>query len=198
MFSGIIEKTTEVLNVKLEGTNKIFSFRNVYGDEIYIDQSISHNGACLTVVSFDMDSYQVVAIDETLKLTNLNELETGSIVNLERSVKAETRMDGHMVQGHVDSTAEVLKIENRDGSWEIALRIPSDMSNLVIKKGSITLNGISLTIKSIVEDIIEVAIIPYTYEMTNIHKWQTGDKINVEFDMMGKYIVSYLEKINAR
>lgn len=198
MFSGIIEKTTEVLDVKEEGTNKVFSFRNVYGDEIYIDQSISHNGACLTVVSFDKDSYQVVAIDETLKLTNLNDLETGSIVNLERSVKAETRMDGHMVQGHVDSTAEVLKIENRDGSWEIALRIPADMSNFVIKKGSITLNGISLTIKSIVEDIIEVAIIPYTYEMTNIRKWQTGDKINVEFDMMGKYIVSYLEKINAR
>ena len=198
MFSGIIEKTTEVLDVKEEGTNKVFSFRNVYGDEIYIDQSISHNGACLTVVSFDMNAYQVVAIDETLKLTNLNDLTTGSIVNLERSVKAETRMDGHMVQGHVDSTAEVLKIENRDGSWEIALRIPADMSNLLIKKGSITLNGISLTIKSIVEDIIEVAIIPYTYEMTNIHKWQTGDKINVEFDMMGKYIVSYLEKINAR
>ena len=174
MFSGIIEKTTKLLELQEEGTNKRFRFINVFPGEIYIDQSISHNGACLTVVSYDDETYEVVAIEETLQLTNLDELKIGDEVNLERSMRADSRMDGHMVQGHVDSTAVLKNIDQRDGSWIISLEIAEDKTNLVIPKGSIALNGISLTLKSVNSNIIELAIIPFTYDMTNIKNWKTG------------------------
>jgi len=198
MFSGIIEKTTHLIGLEKSGTNKIFSFENVYPGEIYIDQSISHNGVCLTVIEFDDMLYKVEAIKETLELTNLDSAKAGDLVNLERSVMASSRMDGHMVQGHVDGLAEVKNIAAMDGSWVVQLEIPEDKVNLVIQKGSIALNGISLTLKSVQGRTIEVAIIPYTYEMTNIHQWKPGDYINVEYDILGKYILAYMEKINAR
>ncbi len=198
MFSGIIEKTSTLLKLEKSGTNKIFTFENVIPGEIYIDQSISHNGVCLTVVEFDDASYKVEAIKETLSVSNLDSIKEGDIVNLERSMKADGRLDGHIVQGHVDSTAEVKSIDSMDGSWEISLEIPQEKAALVIPKGSIALNGISLTVKSIIDNVVSVAIIPYTYEFTNINKWRVGDKINVEFDMLGKYIIAYMDKINAR
>jgi len=198
MFSGIIEKTTHLIGLEESGTNKIFSFENVYPEDIYIDQSISHNGVCLTVIEFDDKIYKVEAIQETLALTNLDSAKPGDLINLERSMMTHSRMDGHMVQGHVDGVAEVKKISEMDGSWIVQLEIPADKVNLVIQKGSIALNGISLTLKSVHERMVEVAIIPYTYQMTNIHQWKLGDYINVEYDIMGKYIIAYMEKINAR
>jgi len=198
MFSGIIEKTTHLIGLEESGTNKIFSFENVYPEDIYIDQSISHNGVCLTVIEFDDKIYKAEAIQETLALTNLDSAKPGDLINLERSMMAHSRMDGHMVQGHVDGVAEVKKISEMDGSWIVQLEIPADKVNLVIQKGSIALNGISLTLKSVHERMVEVAIIPYTYQMTNIHQWKLGDYINVEYDIMGKYIIAYMEKINAR
>lgn len=198
MFSGIIEKTTQLLGLEKSGTNKIFTFENVYPGDIYIDQSISHNGVCLTVIEFNENTYKVEAIQETLALTNLDSARAGDLINLERSVMASSRMDGHMVQGHVDGKAEVKDISAMDGSWVIQLQIPEDKVNLVIQKGSIALNGISLTLKSVKDRMIEVAIIPYTYQMTNIHQWKPGDYINVEYDILGKYILAYMEKINAR
>ena len=198
MFSGIIEKTTKTLHIEVKGTNKIFTFENPFDEPLYIDQSISHNGACLTVIALDDKSYKVEAIKETLDITNLDALKVGDFVNLERSVQAKTRLDGHIVQGHVDSTAIVKEVKEMQGSWEIVLEIPKSKEHLVIPKGSIALNGISLTLKSVKDNMIEVAIIPYTYEHTNIHNWKEGSIVNVEYDMLGKYIVAYMEKINAR
>lgn len=198
MFSGIIEKTARVVNIEEKGTNKVFTIENVYPEELYIDQSISHNGTCLTVIEIEDREYKVEAIKETLDVTNLKFLKEGDLVNLERSVMANTRMDGHIVQGHVDTLANVTSIEEMDGSWEISLEIPKEKTHLVIPKGSISLNGISLTLKSVKDHRICVAIIPFTYEMTNIHEWKEGTVINVEFDVLGKYISAYMEKINAR
>jgi len=198
MFSGIIEKTTQLLGIEERGSNKIFTFRNVFGDEVYIDQSISHNGVCLTVTAFDKDRYTVEAINETLSVSNLGSLKVNDEVNLERSVQTHTRLDGHIVQGHVDSTAIVSKIDELDGSWEITIEIPEAHSHLVIPKGSIALNGISLTVKSVEDNSVTVAIIPFTYNLTNISEWRPGSLINIEYDPLGKYIAAYMEKINAR
>lgn len=198
MFSGIIETTTELVSVSKKGSNKLFSFRNPFPGEIYTDQSISHDGTCLTVIDFDNEQYTVEAVEETLRVTNLDKRIPGDIINLERAVMAQTRMDGHMVQGHIDGTCILEDIKTLDGSWELRLRIPEDKTSFVIPKGSIALNGISLTLKSVEKALIEVAIIPFTYELTNINTWQKGDDINVEYDMLGKYIVAYMQKINAR
>lgn len=198
MFSGIIEKTSRVISIESNSGNRIFSIQNVFPDELYIDQSIAHNGVCLTVIDINEKVYKVEAIEETLKVSNLGNLVEGDIVNLERSIRMNDRMDGHIVQGHVDAIAKIRDIQNKEGSWEIKLSIPKAYDKYIIPKGSIALNGISLTLKSVNEEFIEVAIIPYTYEHTDIKNWKAGQSINVEFDMMGKYIVSYMDKINAR
>lgn len=194
MFSGIVEKTAEVLNIETKQTNKIFTISNPYGNEIYIDQSISHNGVCLTVIEFDEQSYKVEAILETLNVSNLDMLGQGDIVNLERCVQMHTRLDGHMVQGHVDAMATITNISNKDGSWEVSIRIPDEHRALVIQKGSIAINGISLTIMSIMDNIVTVAIIPYTYEHTNVNEWKVNTKLNIEFDVIGKYVLNYMRR----
>ncbi|NNL91580.1 MAG: riboflavin synthase [Saprospiraceae bacterium] len=194
MFSGIVEKTAEVLNIETKQTNKIFTISNPYGNEIYIDQSISHNGVCLTVIEFDEQSYKVEAILETLNVSNLDMLGQGDIVNLERCVQMHTRLDGHMVQGHVDAMATITNISNKDGSWEVSIRIPDEHRALVIQKGSIAINGISLTIMSIMDNIVTVAIIPYTYEHTNVNEWKVNAKLNIEFDVIGKYVLNYMSR----
>lgn len=196
MFSGIIEKTVKVLQIESDQTNKIFTLENPYGDKIYIDQSISHNGVCLTVIEFDLKSYKVAAIKETLSVSNLEHIEVGQLINLERCVQAHTRMDGHMVQGHVDTIAKVIDVTDVNGSWEVVIEIPEEKTHLVIHKGSIAINGISLTVMSIDKNQVKVAIIPYTYEYTNVKEWSPNQKLNVEFDVIGKYVMAYMERVN--
>lgn len=197
MFSGIVEQVVDVIDIETEGTNKVFTFSNPFGEELYIDQSISHNGVCLTVTSFDDESYTVVAINETLLKSNIGGLKKGDVVNLERCVTAQTRMDGHVVQGHVDCTGKILDVRDVNGSWEYDVEIPKEHIALVIPQGSITLNGISLTIARLDSNKVTVAIIPYTYEHTNLGKLTAGDSLNIEFDVFGKYVVNYL-KVSGR
>ena len=197
MFSGIIEELGKVVKIEDHGSGKALTIKHPYEEALYIDQSICHNGACLTVVSIKADTYKVVAILESLRVTNLGSLKTGDQVNLKRSVKMETRLDGHMVQGHVDCTGKVTNIKDEDGSWEFTISYPSEHRALLIHKGSVTLNGISLTIIDVTDHELKVAIIPYTYEHTNLQYLKIGDSINIEFDTIGKYIANYIDKIKA-
>lgn len=197
MFSGIIEKTARVLAIESDGSNRHFTLENPFGDEVYIDQSIAHNGTCLTLVAIDGDNkhYTVTAVKETLDKTNLGSWQTGTLVNIERCIRADARMDGHFVQGHVDITSECLNVEDEDGSWRFTFALPADYRHLVVNKGSIAINGTSLTV--ILDkkrpDVFQVAIIPYTYEHTNFHTLQKGDKVNLEFDILGKYMSRFVE-----
>lgn len=197
MFSGIIEKTARVLAIESDGSNRHFTLENPFGDEVYIDQSIAHNGTCLTLVAIDGDNkhYTVTAVKETLDKTNLGSWQTGTLVNIERCIRADARMDGHFVQGHVDITSHCLNVEDEDGSWRFTFALPADYRHLVVDKGSIAINGTSLTV--ILDkkrpDLFQVAIIPYTYEHTNFHTLQKGDKVNLEFDILGKYMSRFVE-----
>ena len=198
MFTGIIEEVVEVKSIEIQGSNKVFYFLRTKGiEDLYIDQSIAHNGVCLTVIEILADGYKVEAINETLKVTNLNQIKAGDMVNLELSTKLGSRIDGHMVQGHVDTRAETIDISDEDGSWLFRFAIPKEDTLNVIPKGSITINGISLTIQKIDGSIITVAIIPYTYEHTNLSRLVPGDSVNIEFDVIGKYVNNYLQKINS-
>jgi len=197
MFSGIVEAIAPVLNLEESGTNLILTIKKDFDEDLYIDQSISHNGVCLTVIEITDSYYKVEAIKETLEKSNLGDLKKDDLVNLERSVRLNTRMDGHMVSGHIDCTAETLSVKDEAGSWVFHFALPKGSSPLVIPKGSITINGISLTVKEILDDLVSVAIIPYTYEHTNLKALKKGDKVNIEFDIVGKYIINYLEKTNA-
>ncbi len=197
MFSGIIEKTARVLAIESDGSNRHFTLENPFGNEVYIDQSIAHNGTCLTLVAIDGDNkhYTVTAVKETLDKTNLGSWQTGTLVNIERCIRADARMDGHFVQGHVDITSDCLNVEDEDGSWRFTFALPADYRHLVVDKGSIAINGTSLTV--ILDkkrpDVFQVAIIPYTYEHTNFHTLQKGDKVNLEFDILGKYMSRFVE-----
>lgn len=197
MFSGIVEGLQPVLAIDKSGTNIILTVKNGFEEELYIDQSISHNGVCLTVIEILDEAYKVEAIKETLDVSNLSSLKVGSLVNLERSIKLETRLDGHVVQGHVDGIAVMTSLKDEDGSWVFQFRIPKEKRNLIIHKGSITINGISLTVSAIETDLVSVSIIPYTYEHTNLHTLKVGDKVNIEYDLFGKYMMNYMQKINA-
>ena len=188
MFTGIIETLAEVVAIEPSGTNKIFTFKNALSPEFKIDQSISHNGVCLTVVSIAGDTYQVVAVEETLSKTNLNTLQVGDVANLERCMTANGRFDGHIVQGHVDQTATCKQIEFRDGSWLFDFEYDSSLGNITVEKGSICINGTSLTVFNSELNGFRVTIIPYTYEHTNFHQLRVGDDVNLEFDILGKYI----------
>lgn len=197
MFSGIIESLQPVLEIEEEGTNLVFTIGHDFEEALYIDQSISHNGVCLTIIELLDKAYKVEAIKETLDVSNLSKLTKGSLVNLERSIKLETRLDGHVVQGHVDGQAELLKVTDENGSWTFDFLIPVDKTKLVIHRGSITINGISLTLSALEDNRITVSIIPYTYKHTNLRELTVGDKVNIEYDLFGKYMMNYMQKINA-
>lgn len=197
MFSGIIEKIARVNGIREEGTNRHFTIANPFGDEVYIDQSIAHNGTCLTVVAIDpaCGQYTVTAVKETLDKTNLGSWVEGTLVNLERCIKADARMDGHFVQGHVDSTSSCLEIMDEGGSWRYTFELPEGYRHLVVDKGSIAINGTSLTVilDPLRPNIFQVAIIPYTYAHTNFHTLKVGDWVNLEFDILGKYMSRFVE-----
>lgn len=199
MFTGIIETIGTIEEVKSTGTNKTFWISSPLSPEFKIDQSISHSGVCLTVEEVQGNRHRVTAIAETLQKTNLGHWETGGLVNIERCMLMNGRLDGHIVQGHVDTTAICIHKQELDGSWEFRFRFPAQFGTLVIEKGSISLNGISLTIFNVSDNEFSVAIIPYTYEHTNIKSISSQSIVNLEFDMVGKYInrIHELNKVSA-
>ncbi len=188
MFTGIIEDLGILKKIEKEEGNINFYFKSKLTQELKIDQSLSHNGVCLTVVSVDNNIYKVTAIKETLDKSNLGELKVNSVVNLERAMKNNARLDGHYVQGHVDQIAKCLNVRETDGSWYYEFEYDNTSNNITIEKGSIAVNGVSLTVVDSKLDGFSVAVIPYTYNNTNFKKIQIGDTVNIEFDMIGKYI----------
>ncbi len=188
MFTGIIEELGTVTSIKTEKENLDITVRANFTSELKIDQSVAHNGVCLTVVSIEDDTYTVTAIKETLDKTNLNDLGQGAIVNLERGMKLGDRLDGHIVQGHVDQVATCTVITEADGSWYFTFSYDPGLSNITIEKGSITVNGVSLTVVNSKKNEFSVAIIPYTYEHTNFNTFKVGTVVNLEFDVIGKYV----------
>ena len=197
MFTGIVEEIGEVIDVIKEDQNAHFVIKSVISSELKIDQSISHNGVCLTVVEQQEDWHKVTAISETLGITNLNSLKKGDLVNLERCLKVGDRLDGHMVQGRVDSTAKCIKVTEENGSWRYLFEGNSEVKQLVVYKGSICINGVSLTVTKTMNQEIEVAIIPYTYEHTNFQQIQVGDLVNIEFDILGKYFLKNAKNLTG-
>ncbi|MCF6351445.1 MAG: riboflavin synthase [Cyclobacteriaceae bacterium] len=187
MFTGIIEATGAVSAIETDGGNVHFFIRSEITPELKIDQSVAHNGVCLTVVEIKNDIYKVTAIQETMDKTNLGKLKPGDMVNLERSMASHGRFDGHVVQGHVDQVAICNSVTEQDGSYVFNFEVPSG-TNLIVEKGSICINGISLTCFNVADTSFEVAIIPFTYEHTNINKVEAGTPVNIEFDILGKYV----------
>lgn len=192
MFTGIIEELATVQHITREGSNIHIDLSTPLATELSIDQSVAHNGACLTVVQQSENQYRVTAIDETLQRTNLGGWQEGTKVNLERCMKLNDRLDGHMVQGHVDCMGECVQREEVDGSWKFAFKHPADKNFTTVPKGSITINGVSLTVVDSEPGTFSVAIIPYTYEHTNFHQIEVGDAVNLEFDIIGKYVARLL------
>jgi riboflavin synthase len=188
MFTGIIENIGTIEEVLVSGTNKTFWISSPLSREFKIDQSVSHNGVCLTVEEIQGNRHRVTAIAETLQKSNLDHWKTGDLVNIERCMLMNGRLDGHIVQGHVDTTAICIDRKQLNGSWEFRFRFPEQFGALVIEKGSISMNGISLTIFNVTENEFSVAIIPYTFEHTNIKSIAAQSVVNLEFDMVGKYI----------
>ena len=188
MFTGIIETLGHVTALKREGENLHISVQSTITSELKIDQSVSHNGVCLTVVAIEGAIYTVTAIQETLDKTSLGSLKEGSVVNLERAMILGARLDGHLVQGHVDQTARCIAVEEKDGSWFFTFEYDSSTGNVTIEKGSITVDGVSLTVVNSEKDRFSVAIIPYTYEHTCFHGYSVGSTVNLEFDVIGKYV----------
>jgi len=202
MFSGIVESTGKVVKLEREGGNLHIFVTCPFVKELKIDQSIAHNGVCLTVVDLEEDWYKVTAIEETLIRTNLGLLKIGDEINLERSMKANSFLDGHIVQGHVDQTAVCEKVEERDGSWYYYFKYDPSTGHFTVPKGSIAVNGVSLTVVDSEKGRFSVAIIPYTYEITNFHNIKPGTIVNLEFDIIGKYISeivkNYLDNLNLK
>lgn len=193
MFTGIIESLGIVQTIEAHGTNKTFWIESGLAPELKIDQSISHNGVCLTVEEIKEGFHRVTAIEETLKKTDLESWKPGGLVNLERCLPLNGRLDGHIVQGHVDTTAICLERKELAGSWEFRFEFPKKFGHLVIEKGSISLNGISLTVFNVKKAKFDIAIIPYTFEHTNIQTVIPGSSVNLEFDMVGKYVARLTE-----
>jgi riboflavin synthase len=188
MFSGIVEEAANVIRLEKELENLHITMQCSFSNELKIDQSISHNGVCLTVVNIQGDTYTVTAIKETLLKSNLGDLQIGDKVNLERSTRLDARMDGHMVQGHVDLTATCTEIKEAEGSWYFTFEYePQGEEHITVEKGSVSVNGVSLTVVNSRESSFQVAIIPFTYEVTNFHQFFVGSKVNLEFDIIGKY-----------
>lgn len=193
MFTGIIETLGKVEKLEKEGGNLHLTISSGITSELKIDQSVSHNGVCLTVVSINGDAYTVTAIEETLNKTNLGNLKVGDTVNLERAMVLGARLDGHIVQGHVDQTAVCQSVAEQDGSWVYTFTYDSKLNNVTIEKGSITVDGVNLTVVDSQKDSFSVAIIPYTYEHTRFHTYNVGTTVNLEFDVIGKYVARLLE-----
>ena len=193
MFTGIIEQLGVVKAIEKEGENVHFTIEAAFTDELKIDQSVAHNGCCLTVVAINDNEYIVTAILETLNKTNLGSWVVGTKVNLECCMVMNGRLDGHIVQGHVDTTATCVAIEDQNGSWKYTFRYSEDL--VTVEKGSITVNGTSLTVVDSKDKAFSVCIIPYTYEHTNFHQLQEGDTVNLEFDIIGKYVAKLLGKV---
>ncbi len=190
MFTGIIEQLGTIKSIEKEGENIHFTLVAEFTQELKIDQSLAHNGCCLTVVQLDENQYTVTAIQETLIKTNLSEWKVGTKVNLERCMVMNGRLDGHIVQGHVDTTAKCIGVENKDGSWKFTFDYSSN--DVTVEKGSITINGTSLTVVDSKENQFSVHIIPYTYEFTNFHQLEIGSTVNLEFDIIGKYVAKMM------
>jgi len=193
MFSGIVEQLGKIVGIEKEGTNITFNVESALAKDAYIDQSISHNGVCLTVIEKTDTTYKVTAILETLEISNLRQIEINEIVNLERAMLPNTRMDGHMVQGHVDCTFKCVAIDEKDGSWYFSFALDEASKALIVSKGSIAINGVSLTVVEPDDETFKVAIIPYTYEHTNFKTLKPGDLVNIEFDIIGKYVAKSLK-----
>lgn len=198
MFSGIVEEAAEIVKLEKEGTNLHLTLSCSFVNELKIDQSIAHNGVCLTVVGLTDTTYTVTAIKETLDKSNLGVVEVGDKVNLERSMLMNGRLDGHIVQGHVDQTATCVSIKEEEGSWFFTFqyKIDKEMARqgyVTVEKGSVTVNGVSLTVVNSREDQFSVAIIPYTYEFTNFHQFKVGSIVNLEFDIIGKYLSKMMQ-----
>ncbi len=195
MFSGIVEEAAKVVNLEKEQENLHITMECSFVDELKIDQSISHNGVCLTVVKKEGKTYTVTAIKETLVKSNLGKLQIGDKVNLERSLKIDSLLDGHLVQGHVDQTAVCTEVKEAEGSWYYTFEYePAQDDYITVEKGSISVNGVSLTVINSKDKSFQVAIIPYTYEVTNFHQIQAGTIVNLEFDIIGKYIARIMKQ----
>ncbi len=190
MFTGIIEQLGVVKHIKKDNSNIEFTIGSSFVSELKIDQSLAHNGCCLTVVSLNDHEYTVTAIKETLEKTNLGTWKVGTKVNLERCMQMNGRLDGHIVQGHVDTKAECFQIEDQQGSWKFTFKYAGE--NVTVEKGSITVNGTSLTVVDSKDNQFSVCIIPYTYEHTNFHQLEVGDSVNLEFDIIGKYVAKLM------
>lgn len=199
MFSGIVEECATIVKIEREQENYHFTLTCSFVNELKIDQSISHNGVCLTVVKIKDNAYTVTAMKETLECSNLGLLKVGDEVNVERSMMMNGRLDGHLVQGHVDQTAQCTAVEDAEGSWYYTFCYAFDADKakrgyMTVDKGSVCVNGVSLTVCNPTKDTFQVAIIPYTHEHTNFHAIQVGTKVNIEFDIIGKYIANYLNR----
>lgn len=197
MFSGIVEEAAPVVNLEKEGGNLHITMECSFAEQLSIDQSVSHNGVCLTVVDVDKEkkNFTVTAIKETLEKSNLGSLKTGDKVNLERSMKADSFLDGHIVQGHVDQTAKCTEVREAEGSWYFRFEYdPSQEDYITVEKGSISINGVSMTVVNSKETSFEVAVIPYTYNITNFHQIKPGTLVNLEFDVIGKYVAKIVRQ----
>jgi riboflavin synthase len=194
MFTGIVEAMGSLVKTEAKGTNVEFWFTCPFTQELKVDQSLAHNGVCLTVVEIQGEQYRVTAIDETLQKTNLGDLKIGQKVNLERCMAANARFDGHIVQGHVDLTGICTEITDQNGSWEYRFSYPKSSGHVTVEKGSICVNGTSLTVVDSQDVSFTVCIIPYTYEHTVFHQLSVGDRVNLEFDILGKYIKKLMQR----
>ena len=192
MFTGIIETLGKVTQLKREQGNLHISVLSQIANELKIDQSVAHNGVCLTVVEINNNTHLVTAIDETLQKSNIGNLEVGDFINLERCMQMNGRLDGHIVQGHVDQTAVCADLQETNGSWVYTFEYDATKGNLTVEKGSVCVNGISLTVINSKDSSFSVAIIPYTYEHTNLKQVQIGNKVNLEFDIIGKYVAKMM------
>lgn len=195
MFSGIVEETGKVVSIEKNKENVDLTLTCSFVDELAIDQSISHNGVCLTVVRKTDTDYTVTAIKETLLKSSLGQLNPGDLVNLERSVRADGRLDGHMVQGHVDQTGTVTNIEEADGSWYITFKYDPKGDNITVEKGSVSIDGVSMTVVNSRIKTFQVAVIPYTFEHTVFHTYEVDTIVNIEFDIIGKYITRIVKQV---
>lgn len=197
MFSGIVETVAKIVDLKKDQENLHITLECPFTSELKIDQSIAHNGVCLTVVDINESCYTVTAIKETLLKSNLGGFSIGDKVNLERSMRPDALLDGHIVQGHVDQTARCVSVTEADGSWYYSFEYDASTWNITVEKGSVTVNGVSLTVVNSRQGAFDVAIIPYTYEHTNFHTFKVGSVVNLEFDIIGKYISKLMKAYTA-
>lgn len=194
MFTGIIEEMGKVVDLQKESGNLHITIESNISSELKIDQSLAHNGICLTVIALENNTHTVTAIQESINKTNLSQIKVGDKINLERAMKLGDRLDGHIVQGHVDQVGKCIKVEETDGSWFYTFTYKEEKDNVTIEKGSITINGVSLTVVDSLKNQFSVAIIPYTYENTNFHSIKVNDYVNLEFDVIGKYVARLFNK----